>query len=195
MNKILFLVLFSLISFLGYGQELIYGSMISYDETTFSIPDPTVLIIGNGAGLGSQNLGREPNFSFGGYVYNYPTDRAFYGGELFYSRHTATETPGVAVSSINLIPQFGWDLLDINLFFTFGVGVGYLAAIDGFDESQDLKKIDIPLKASITYRIKDIISLEIGVRDSVTNFEDSSEIQRNSFIAGVKVPLSALLSK
>lgn len=51
-------------------------------------------------------------------------------------------------------------------------------------------KIDVPLKIGLTYRIKDIISIEFGLRDYATNFQTNSEIKRNGFYAGIKIPLS-----
>jgi hypothetical protein len=197
MKKVAFILLFFALHTISVGQELVYGPMISFDRTTFVIPDTSVIIIGGpgGGGPGSQDLGRESNFSAGGFLYWYPVKRAFYGGELFYSRHTASTAEGVVVSSINVIPQFGWDLLNINLFVNGGIGAGYLFSIDGFDENFDTSSVDIALKFGLTYRLKNIITIEAGIRGSVTDFEKSQEINRESLYAGVKIPLSQFISK
>lgn len=179
----------------GLSQEIVYGPMLSYDSTTFNIPDTSVIVIGGAGGFGVQDLGSETNFSAGAFLYYYPVDRGFYGAELFYSRHSASEAEGISVESINFIPQFGFDLLDINLFINGGIGIGYLYTIDGFNDSSDLNSIDIALKLGLSYRLKNIITVEVGVRGAITKFETSSEISRQSFFAGIKIPLSQIFQK
>ena len=185
-------------AWVGFSQEVVYGPMLSYDSTTFSIPDTSVIIVGGAGGFGVQDLGSETNFSAGAFLYYYPADQGFYGGELFYSRHTATEAEGVSVESINLIPQFGFDPLNINLFLNGGIGIGYLYAIDGFNDFNDfndLTSIDLAVKLGVSYRLKNIITLEAGLRGALTNFESNNEVSRQSFYGGVKIPLSQIFQK
>jgi len=197
MRIVSFLILLCAFSSIALGQEYVYGPSFSLDRTSFNIPDTSILIIGGpgGGGVGSENLGRESNFSAGGYFFGFPSDRAFYGGELIYSRQTATRAEGVVVNSINIIPQFGFDPLDINLFLNGGIGAGYLLSINGIDNMSETNQFDIIIKAGLAYRVKNIITIEAGIRGSVTDFESSSEVTRESIYIGAKIPLNQLISK
>ncbi len=202
--KLKFIIIFFLfISTSIFSQDWEIGSILAYERTTFNFPDDNTIIIGGPGGRASDDLGRESNFSFGAYAVKYPTELAFYGAELFYGRHTAARAPGIAVDGISFIPHFGLDFFDIGIFLGGGIGVGYILNVDGIDEtaddgfgnSPDTQRIDIPIRASISYRIKNVLTIEAGVRSSLTSFEKQEELKRNSFFAGVRVPLNQFFSK
>lgn len=185
-----------------FAQDWEFGPLLNYESTTFTFPDDNTILVGGNGGRGIDNLGRESNFSFGVYATKNPIGRAFYGVELFYGRHTASETEGVTVDAINFIPHFAFDFFDIGLYIGAGIGVGYIINTKGIDETPDgfgngseIQRIDIPVRIALSYPLKNIITLEAGLRGAVTSFEKQAELKRNSFFVGIKVPLSEILKK
>lgn len=185
-----------------FSQDWEFGPLLNYESTTFTFPDDNTIIVGGNGGRGIDNLGRESNFSFGVYATRNPIGNGFYGAELFYGRHTAAETEGVTVDALNFIPHFAFDVFDIGLYIGAGIGVGYIINTEGIDESPDgfgngpeIQRIDFPIRIALSYPLKDIITVEAGIRGSLTSFEKQAELKRNSFFVGIKVPLSHILKK
>lgn len=183
-----------------YSQELEFGPLLNYERTSFNIPDDSFIVIGGpgGGGPGSRTTGFETNFAFGGFATYYFDERIAVSGELFYVKTTATEFPGLAFTSLNLIPYVSVGLFNkFPLYLNLGGGVAYMLSTPNFEEypsipDEDVKNIDIPIKAGFSYRIHHIVTIELGVHTSFTRVV-KDELLRTHHYLGVKIPLNALL--
>lgn len=186
----------------SYAQEFEIGPMLNLERTSFNIPDDSFIVIGGpGSGSkGSRTTGYENNFSAGIYGSYYFSERFAFSAELFYTKTTATEFEDYAFNSINLIPYISYSLLeDIPLFINLGGGVAYMVRTPDFNdryevEENEIKKVDIPLKLSVSYKVKNYFLIDFGIHSSVTRVVED-KILRTAYFIGVKVPLNKFLNK
>lgn len=200
MKKYIFLPLFAFISISVLSQDWDIGPMADLSRTTFSIPDTRASNIAIGLDQMRPDINAETNFAVGIFgLYNYK-ERLVYGGQLFYSKHSISNTTRLNnVQAIQLIPYLSYDFFNIGLFTGIGIGVGYITNIDEsiatFEENSALNSIDFPAKFALWYRIKDIAIIEVGGNYSLTAFEGNSEAKRVGLHVGLKIPLNKILYK
>jgi len=191
MKKILFVTLLSLFfcnSICSQSFEL--GPMFAYESTTLSANNGVFGEDENGSTI--DILDRKNNFSAGIYFAKDVTSYFRYGAELFYGRHTATRLDGITVDALNFIPYLSGSILNTNLHLNGGIGIGYIINIsDNNGVLTNTRDIDIPLKMSLSYHVKNKIIIEVGVKISpIPSFEVEEELKRNSLFAGIKIPVN-----
>lgn len=147
----------------SYSQEYEIGPMFNLERTSFNIPDNSFIVIGGpGTGSkGSRTTGYENNISGGIYGSYFFSEQLAFSAELFYTKTSATEFGNKSFSSINFIPYLTYGFFnEIPLFLNLGGGIAYMVKTPDFGddysiEANEIKKVDIPLKFSIFYNVKD----------------------------------------
>ena len=196
-----YIFLFILLTYTNsYSQEFEIGPMFNLEHTSFNIPDDSFIVIGGpGAGSeGSRTTGFENNFSGGIYGSYFFSEQLALSAELFYTKTSSTEFGEKSFSSINFIPYLSYGFFeDIPLFINLGGGVAYMIKTPDFGDKysiqeEEIKKVDIPLKFSISYNVKDLFLIDLGIHSSVTRVVED-KILRTAYFIGVKVPLNKLI--
>tara|TARA_B100002051_G_C16435158_1_gene486180 strand:+ start:59 stop:670 length:612 start_codon:yes stop_codon:yes gene_type:complete len=185
----------------SYSQEFEIGPMFNLEHTSFNIPDDSFIVIGGPGtgGKGSRTTGFENNFSGGIYGSYFFSEQLALSAELFYTKTSATEFGDKSFSSINLIPYLSYKFFEeVPLFLNLGGGIAYMVKTPDFGdaysiEENEIKKIDIPLKFSVSYNVKDFILIDLGIHSSVTSVVED-KILRTAYFVGVKMPLNKLLN-
>ncbi len=185
-----------LISFCGYGQyipakEFEVGPMLNYQYTSLYIANSVL----NKEGEGSSNSGFEPNYAVGFYGMYYFKPRIGVGAELFYDRVYSTELGAENdYNSLTLIPYMNYDPFRRirNFYVGGGIGVSFIQESPEYGsevKEEDIRVITIPLKLSISYRIRNQFTAELGGIAEITEVVDN-QVRRNAIFLGIKVPVN-----
>jgi hypothetical protein len=196
-NILLYLILF--ISITSYSQryrDFEVGPMLNYEHTSLYVSND--LFDGNKAD-GFSNSGFEPNYAAGIYGIYYLLPRIGLGAELYYQRTSSTELEGGEhYNSLTFMPYINIDPFRqlSGLYFGAGIGIAFIQEAPDYGgrvKEEDIRVVTIPVKLSISYRIRNQVTFEMGVQAEVFEVVHN-QVRRNALYFGVKIPFNRVFS-
>ena len=187
-----FVILFSIQSFSQRYRDYEIGPMLNYEHTSLYVSND---IFNGSDSEGYSNSGFEPNYAAGLYFIYYLWPKAGLGAELYFQRTTSTELPaGEYYNTITFMPYVNFDPFRQISGFNFGAGIGaaFIQELPDYGavvKEEDIRVITIPLKLSISYRIRNQFTTELGAKAELLEAV-AGQVRRNSIYLGIKVPLN-----
>lgn len=195
MTKYCMIFLFIVSSFNTYAQryrDFEVGPLFNFEYTSLYLAENVF----NGTDAeGSSISGFEPNYAVGVYGIYYLLPKAGFGMEIYYQRTSSEELRGNDhYNSLTVMPYVNIDpfrqIQGIN--FGFGIGAAFIQEAPNFGatvKEEDVRVVTIPAKLSISYRIRNQFTFEMGAQAEVFEVV-KDQVRRNSLYLGVKVPFN-----
>ncbi len=198
MKEPLLTVLFVLFSMFGFSQTIEFGPLAQYHRTLFKSKGETTTEYSQTMGqvVNSTEINfteSAENYAFGIYAAYYTEKSLSYGIDVFYVSTSSPNYGDIKFNSINLIPNARIELGNSNIHFSIGFGAGFILNKPSFDtvkdvESKKYKSIDGLAQMAFHYRIKKVLTLDLGALYGVNNIVDKHS--RIHFYFGARVPVN-----
>nr|WP_299386068.1 hypothetical protein [Allomuricauda sp.] len=177
------------------AQEVHYGPMLAYANTTITVATGNIVIGPSGGGTEKKNTGYQNNVAFGGY-FTIPFSSSvegFWGSEIFYNRTTSKDLEDISLAHLHIIPTLGVFPLRSNFYAEIGAGAGIMLEDQGLQTNfgDDIRRVDFSGKLSCGYHFRKIGRVEIGFYGSSEMVK--SQAARIMFLATTKLQLDGLL--
>ncbi|MCG9971138.1 hypothetical protein [Christiangramia crocea] len=198
MLKKLVYCLFFLFSVSSYSQkwreirEFEIGPMFNYQHTSLYVAND---LFDESANEGFSNSGFEPNYALGIYGIYYLKPKIGIGAELFYDRTSSSELEDDNhYNSLTFLPYVNYDPFRHirNLYFGAGIGISFIQEAPEYGSAvkeEDIRVITVPIKLSASYRIRNQVTLELGLHVEAMEVV-MDHVRRNAIFFSMKVPVN-----
>lgn len=173
-------------------REFEVGPMFNYHHTSLFVAND---LFNEDDKAGFSNSGFEPNYGLGIYAIYYLKPKIGVGAELFYDRTSSTQLEDDNhYNSLTFLPYVNYDPFRRvrNLYFGAGIGISFIQEAPEYGpkvKEEDIRVITIPVKLSASYRIRNQVTVEVGVYAEAMEVV-MDQVRRNALFFGMKVPLN-----
>lgn len=199
LKKLLYCIIF-LISITGYGQyfsEFEVGPMLNYQRTSLYIDNS---VFSDAGEEGFSNSGFQSNYAVGVYAIYYLKPRIGIGAELYYDKTSSTVLGNENhYNSLTFMPYLNYDPFRQvrNFYFGGGVGVSFIQESPEYGsevKEEDVRVITIPVKLSVSYRVRNQFTFELGANLEVQEVV-KDVVRRNAVYFGIKIPVNRVFGQ
>ena len=190
-SLLLFLV-FTIQSYAQRYRDFEVGPMINFEYTSLFLAEN---VFNGGETTAIKNSGFEPNYAAGIYAIYYVLPKTGFGMEVYYLRTSSQKLEdNDHYNSLTVMPYVNFDPFRQieGIYFGFGIGAAFIQESPVYGASvreEDVRVITVPAKVSVSYRIRNQFTLEVGAQAEVTEVV-KDQVRRNALYVGLKVPVN-----